>query len=178
MSRVVLERLRRRFGDAVLETSSDLGDDLAVVARPMLAEIAEFLRDDRELAFDMPVDCTAVDWHLKREQRFDVVWRLYSTTRHHRVCLKVRVSEADPVVPSLTPVWRGMNWHERECYDMYGVRFTGHPGLKRILMYEEFVGHPLRKDYPIDKRQPLVPLRPVRDVPTQMHPPPDRINRP
>ena len=66
--------------------------------------------------------------------------------------IKVQVSESDPSVASLTPIWRGMNWHERECWDLYGIRFTGHPNLKRVLMYEEFVGHPLRKDYPLQGR--------------------------
>jgi len=178
MAKVVLERLRRKFGDAIVETSSELGDDCAVVAREKLGEVAEFLRDDRELAFDMPIDCTALDWFQKREVRFDVVWHLYSMTKKHRLRLKVRVAEDDPTVPSLTPVWRGMNWHERETWDMYGIRFTGHPDLKRILLYEEFVGHPLRKDYPIDRRQPLIPLRKVKDVPTAKNPPKSRLNQP
>jgi NADH-quinone oxidoreductase subunit C len=178
MAKVVLERLRRKFGDAILETSSDFGDDCAVVAREKLGEIAEFLRDDRELAFDMPIDCSAVDWFQKREVRFDVIWHLYSMTKKQRLRLKVRVREDDPTVPSLTPTWRGMNWHERETWDMYGIRFTGHPNLKRILMYEEFVGYPLRKDYPIDKRQPLIPLRKVKEIPTQKNPPMSRLNRP
>jgi NADH-quinone oxidoreductase subunit C len=178
MSQVVLTRLARKFGDAVLDTSSEHGNETAVVTRERVSEIAEFLRDDRELAFDMPIDCTAVDWWQRRAQRFDVVWRLYSTTKHHRVCLKVRVSEEDSTVPSLTPIWRGMNWHEREAYDMYGIRFTGHPNLKRVLLYEEFVGHPLRKDYPIDKRQPLIPMRQVREIPTQKSPPRSRLNQP
>jgi NADH-quinone oxidoreductase subunit C len=180
MAQVVLERLRRKFGDAILETNTALGNECAVVAREKLVEIAAFLRDDRELAFDMPIDNTAVDWFQKRppQARFDVVWHVYSTTKHHRLRLKVRVGEEDPTVPSLTPTWRGMNWHERETWDLYGIRFTAHPNLKRILLYEEFVGHPLRKDYPIDRRQPLIPLRKVRDVPTQRNPPPTRLNQP
>jgi NADH-quinone oxidoreductase subunit C len=178
MAQVVLDRLRRKFGDAILETHSDLGDETAVVERDRIVEIAEFLRDDRELQFDSPIDCTAVDWHDRREPRFDVVYHLYSIRRQHRVRLKVQVPESDPSCASLTPVWRGMNWHERETWDLYGIRFTGHPNLKRVLMYEEFVGHPLRKDYPIDKRQPLVEMRPVKDVPTQRHAPPDMLNKP
>ncbi len=178
MAQVVLDRLRRKFGDAILETHSDHGNETAVVARERLLEIAEFLRDDPELAFDMPIDNTAVDFFGKRALRFDVVWHLYSVKKKHRVRIKVRVSEDDPTVPSLTPVWRGMNWFEREAWDLYGIRFTGHPNLKRVLMYEEFVGHPLRKDYPIDKRQPLIEMRPVRQTPTQKHPPASLLNKP
>jgi NADH-quinone oxidoreductase subunit C len=178
MAQVVLDRLRRKFGDAVIDTHAEHGDETAVVERQRLLEVAEFLRDDGELQFDMPIDCTAVDWHSKREPRFDVIYHLYSTRRHHRVRLKVRVPESDPTSASLTPVWRGMNWHERETWDLYGIRFTGHPNLKRVLMYEEFVGHPLRKDYPIDKRQPLIDMRPVKEHPTQRHPPADMLNEP
>jgi len=178
MAQIVLERLRRRFGDAIRETHSELGNDTAVVDGQRLVEIAEFLRDDRELLFDMPIDCTAVDWLGKREPRFEVVYHVYSTKRRHRLRLKVGVSEADPTTPALTPVWRGMDWHEREAWDLYGIRFVGHPNLKRILMYEEFVGHPLRKDYPIDRRQPLIEMRKVAQVPTQRHPPAELLNKP
>jgi NADH-quinone oxidoreductase subunit C len=178
MAQIVLERLRRKFGDAIQETHSELGNDTAVVERHRLTEIAEFLRDDRELAFDMPIDCTAVDWLNKREPRFEVVYHLYSTKRHHRLRLKVRIPEAEPSCPSLTLTWRGMDWHEREAWDLYGIRFVGHPNLKRILLYEEFVGHPLRKDYPIDKRQPLIEMRKVAQVPTQKAPPAELLNKP
>ena len=178
VSQIVLERLRRKFGDAIQASHSEHGNDTVVVDRFRLIEIAEFLKDDRELAFDMPIDCTAVDWLGKREPRFDVVYHLYSTKRLHRLRLKVQVAEADPACPSLTPVWRGMDWHEREAWDLYGIRFTGHPNLKRVLMYEEFVGHPLRKDYPIDKRQPLIEMRPMRQVATQRNPPAELLNKP
>jgi NADH-quinone oxidoreductase subunit C len=90
------------------------------------------------------------------EFRFDVVYHFYSTAHNHRVRLKVPLTLADPVVDSLTGLWRTADWFEREAWDMYGVTFTGHPNLRRILLYEEFKGHPLRKDYPIRKRQPLI----------------------
>jgi NADH-quinone oxidoreductase subunit C len=178
MSKAVLERLQKKFADAIVDVHSEHGNDTAVVDRQRLREVAEFLRDDKELAFDMPIDCSAVDWWQKKEPRFEVVWHLYSTTKNHRVRLKVRVPDDDPSCTSLTPIWRGMNWHEREAWDLYGIRFIGHPNLKRVLMYEEFVGHPLRKDYPIDKRQPLIEMRPVRQVPTQRRPRPDMLNKP
>jgi len=178
MSQIVLQRLTRKFGDAVLEAKAEHGDETAVVEAARLLEMATFLRDDRELAFDMPIDCTAVDYLGQKQPRFEVIWHLYSLKRGHRVRLKVRVDESDPSCPSLVPIWRGMDWHEREAYDMYGIRFLGHPNLKRILMYEEFVGHPLRKDYPIDQRQPLIELRSVKQIPTQRHPVPEQLNRP
>jgi NADH-quinone oxidoreductase subunit C len=88
--------------------------------------------------------------------RFEVVYHFFSLPLRHRVRLKVPVEEADPEVDSLTPLWAAANWFEREVWDMFGIRFKGHPSLKRILMYEEFVGHPLRRDYPVNKRQPLI----------------------
>ena len=90
------------------------------------------------------------------EYRFDLVYHFYSSTKNHRLRVKVPLSAADPVVDSLTRLWRSANWFEREAWDMFGVRFAGHPNLKRLLMYEAFQGHPLRKDYPIRKRQPLI----------------------
>jgi len=178
MAEVVLNRLRRKFGDAILETNAEHGNETAVVAKDRLVEIATFLRDDPELELDMPIDCTGVDWYERREPRFDVIYHLYSVARRHRLRLKVQVTLEDPTCPSLVPVWPGMNWHERECWDMYGIRFVGHPNLTRVLLYEEFEGHPLRKDYPIDRRQPLVELREVAAEPTQRHAPIEKLNRP
>jgi len=90
------------------------------------------------------------------EYRFDVVYHFYSSVHNHRLRIRVPLTTADPVVDSLTGLWEAANWFEREVWDMFGIRFTGHPNLKRILMYEGFSGHPLRKDYPIRKRQPLI----------------------
>ena len=88
--------------------------------------------------------------------RFEVVYHLYSLNQNHRVRIKVPLEEKKAEVASLTPLWPAADWYEREVWDMFGICFTGHPNLKRILMYEEFAGHPLRKDYPITKRQPLI----------------------
>jgi len=174
----VLQRLARRFGDTIID--SGLGKDHAwvVVDRAVLHDVAMFLRDTPELRFDMPIDCTAIDWLGVREPRFEVVYHLYSMSHGHRLRLKAQVPESDPNVSSLSSVWRGMNWHERETWDMYGIRFAGHPDLRRVLMYEEFQGHPLRKDFPVDGRQPLIEMRPVRDVRTQRDPTPDMLNKP
>jgi NADH-quinone oxidoreductase subunit C len=158
VSKHVLERLKARFTDQVEETHSNQGDDTAYVKRDKLVELLTFLRDDAELAFNLPVDLTVVDWYQKREPRFEVVYHLYSTTKRHRVRLKVRVDEDDARVPSSFAVWPGFDWYEREAWDLYGVRFEGHPNHTRIMMWEGFEGHPLRKDYPINKRQPLTTL--------------------
>jgi len=90
------------------------------------------------------------------QERFVVVYHLFSLRHKHRIRLEVPVSETEPEVDSVTSLWVGANWYEREVWDMFGIRFRGHPNLKRILMYEEFDGHPLRKDYPVRRRQPLI----------------------
>lgn len=102
---------------------------------------------------------TAEGWQRlvsNSEYRFEVVYHFYSTAQHRRLRLKVPLTASDAVIDSLTGLWAAANWFEREVWDMFGIRFAGHPGLKRILLYEEFNGHPLRKDYPINKRQPLI----------------------
>lgn len=151
----VLRALAERFGDAIVSTHSDFGDDTALVARERIVEICTFLRDDPEMAFEFAMDLTGVDY-LGEEPRFEVVYHLFSYAKKRRVRLKVRVPESDPAVETVSGVWPGMNWYEREAYDMYGIVFRGHPNLRRILLYEDFVGHPLRKDYPKAKRQPTI----------------------
>jgi NADH-quinone oxidoreductase subunit C len=151
----VLETLVGKFGDDIVSTHSDFGDDTALVRRERIVEICTFLRDDPGLRFDFAMDLTGVDY-LGEEPRFEVVYHLYSLEKKHRVRIKTRVPEEDPVIDSVIPVWAGMDWYEREAYDMYGIVFRNHPNLKRILMYESFVGHPLRKDYPKAKRQPTI----------------------
>jgi NADH-quinone oxidoreductase subunit C len=156
----IIERLRTRLGSAVVETHAQHGDHTAVIDRAALPAALGLCRDDVDLAFDMLMDLTAVDYqkYPGREDgpRFEVVYHLYSVRWNHRVRLKVRVDEDDAVVPSAVPLWPIADWFEREVWDMFGVRFEGHPDLRRLLMYEEFVGHPLRKDYPINRRQPLI----------------------
>ncbi len=124
------------------------------------------------MAFDAPVFCTCIDrldgrplhrppseaWHEDRDDqpRFEVCYQLRSLAHRHRIRLKIGVPEQDARCPSLTELWSAFNWQERETFDMYGIRFDGHPDLRRIYLYDEFVGYPLRKDYPKDQRQPLV----------------------
>jgi NADH-quinone oxidoreductase subunit C len=163
MARAVLDQLRAQFGHVVVETHEQHGDDTAVIQRDHVAEVARFLRDTPVLAFNMLVDITAVD-HLGRRdetERFEVVYHLYSLQHRHRVRLKVRVGDVDPHVPTLSRLWGAANWAEREVWDMYGIRFDGHPDLRRILLYESFKGFPLRKDFPLDGEQAIVDEGPV-----------------
>ena len=135
-----------------------------LVVRPeLVTDVLRFLRDDPEHAFDMLVDITAVDYRPKHGC-FHVVYLLRSLARNARLTVKTKPAGDDPVVASVSALWKNADWAEREVWDMFGVRFAGHPGLRRILLYPEFEGHPLRKDYPVDKRQPLIPERdPIAD---------------
>ncbi len=151
----VLSKLAARFGESVVATHSDFGDATALVRRDAWADVCRFLRDDPELSFDLAMDLTGVDY-LGESPRFEVVLHLYSLAKKHRVRVKTRVPEDDPTLATIVPVWPGMNFYEREAYDMYGIVFQGHPDLRRILLYETFEGHPLRKDYPKMRRQPTI----------------------
>jgi NADH-quinone oxidoreductase subunit C len=111
-----------------------------------------------EFGFDIFLDVTAVDWP-KQAQRFELVYHFYTTTHKVRVRIKTRVTEADPHIDSLLPLYGSAGFMERECHEMYGIVFDGHADLRPILLYEGFVGHPLRKDYPKQQEQPLVPYR-------------------
>jgi NADH-quinone oxidoreductase subunit C len=150
-----LQLLRENFPDAVLETLLPQGDATAVIRSEVLTKIIDFLKSDPRLQFNILIDITAVDY-LERKPRFDVVYHLLSLPFNRRLRLKVPVDDGQTTLESLTPWWGSANWLEREVWDMFGIRFAGHPDLKRILMYEPFEGHPLRKDYPIRKRQPLI----------------------
>jgi len=140
-----VKRFRARFGESIGEAWLDRKQAILVVARERLVEVARYARDDEK--FDFLTDLTAVDWP-KREKRFEVVLNLYSFEKNERLRLKAPAGENEPV-PSVTGVWATANWLEREAYDMFGIRFEGHPDLKRILLPEEWQGHPLRKDYDI-----------------------------
>src|SRR6516165_5626550 len=188
---LMIRRVTEVLGDRIIERRSFRGEDRIHVAREHIVEVGKILRDDDELAFDLLLDVTAIDYlgqpddfEIKREiwdqerpvlrrqpasrhelvlpprgpqPRFAVVYHLTSTTRLHRLRIKCRVPEDDPTIASLTPLWPGANWLERETYDLYGIQFTGHPDLRRIYLNEEFVGHPLRKDYGKWDEQPIQP---------------------
>jgi NADH-quinone oxidoreductase subunit C len=164
MAKAVIDALVARFPDAVYDPYVGVGgDDCAFVKRDRIDEVGRFLKTDPAMRFDLAPYITAVDY-LGQDPRFEVVYNLLSIPNNARIRLRVKVPEADPVVKSVVAVWRGADWFERYCFDMYGIRFTDHPDLRRLLMYDEFVGHPLRKDYPLRGRQPLVPEREVQDL--------------
>jgi NADH/F420H2 dehydrogenase subunit C len=142
-----LLELQERLGGAG-QLSYWVGDWTVIVPVDRLLETASFLRDAASARFDYCSDVTATDWPT-RPERFDVIHCLYSTVHRHRVRIKVRVGDGQPVA-SVTGLWPAANWLEREVYDMFGIPFTGHPDLRRILMPEEWQGHPERKDYPLE----------------------------
>ncbi|HEY2930624.1 MAG TPA: NADH-quinone oxidoreductase subunit C [Acidobacteriota bacterium] len=152
---LTLGKLKENFSDSIFELGNYRGDDFAVVRGDRIVEIARFIRDHPELQYNFLIDLTAVDYP-RRSPRFEVVYHFLSLPFKHRVRLKVPVEEKNAEVPSLVSLWDGANWFEREVWDMFGIRFQGHPDLRRILLYEGFEGHPLRKDYPINRRQPLI----------------------
>ncbi len=164
MSKAVIAALVERFPGVVTDAYEGVGgDDCAFVQKDRIEEVCRFLKTDPKLEFNFAPYITAVDY-LGQEPRFEVVYNLYSTRTNARVRLRVKVPEGDCQVPTVTGVWTGADWFERYCFDMYGISFSGHPDLRRLLMYDEFVGHPLRKDYPLKGRQPLVAERNVPDI--------------
>jgi NADH-quinone oxidoreductase subunit C len=141
----LVKRYKQKFGPAILESWIDRKQSILVVTRELLGEIAIYSRDEEK--FDWLSDLTAVDWP-KREKRFDIVLLMYSFEKNERLRLKVHAT-AEERVPSVQGIWSTANWMEREVFDMFGVVFEGHPDLKRILLPDEWQGHPLRKDYDI-----------------------------
>ncbi len=161
MSKQVIDALVARFPEAVYDPYVGVGgDDCAFVRREAIVDVCRALKQDH--GFDMAPYVTAVDY-LGQTPRFEVVYNCYATKANARIRLRVKLAEGE-ALPSVTSVWRGANWFERYCYDMYGIPVTGHPDLRRLLMYPEFEGNPLRKDYPLRGRQPLVKEREVHDI--------------
>ncbi|MDL1859644.1 NADH-quinone oxidoreductase subunit C [Betaproteobacteria bacterium PRO7] len=152
----VVDRMQSALAPLARETSIAHGVLVLAIEPARLLPLVQRLKD--EFAFDLFLDVTAVDW-LGQSPRFEVVWHFYSTQHKVRVRVKTRVAEADPTVDSLVTLYGAARFMERECHDMYGIAFRGNADLRPILLYEGFVGHPLRKDYPKQHEQPLVPYR-------------------
>jgi len=144
-----LARLLAWNPEAVEAGKFDRDETTIVLNRSAIREACAILRDDADLRFNFLVDITCVDWY-PNEPRFDVVYHLLSIPRHERLRLKVRLGSGDTSLESVTSVWPSANFFEREVYDLFGVRFSGHPNLRRIMMPEDWEGHPLRKDYPVE----------------------------
>jgi NADH-quinone oxidoreductase subunit C len=144
-----LQRLLEWHAPAVQGAKFDRDEMSITVDRAQIREACALLRDDKEVPFNYLSDVTCVDWHPS-EPRFEVIYHLLSIPKKERVRLKVRLDGASPVVESITSVWPGANYFEREVFDLFGIRFTGHPYLRRILMPEDWEGYPLRKDYPVE----------------------------
>jgi NADH-quinone oxidoreductase subunit C len=145
-------------GAVVPPAEETRGQAVVGVPREAVVELLGHLRDDAATRFDRLVDLTAVDY-LGCTPRFQVVYELHSLAHGHRLRVKAGVPEEDPVIATVSGLWAAALWPEREVFDLFGIRFAGHPDLRRILLYPEFKGHPLRKDYELNRRHPLVPER-------------------
>jgi NADH-quinone oxidoreductase subunit C len=147
----LIDRVRERFGDAITEAVATLGQQILRVQKGSYLELCNFLHDDPEALFDMCTDLTAIHWPERAGQEFEVVILLYSVPNNRRLRVKVSLADGEGC-PSATPIWAGADWMEREVFDMFGIRFEGHPDLRRILLPEDWPGYPLRKEYPIEYR--------------------------
>ncbi len=145
----IAEKIKGEFPDQVIEVVEFSDQVSVIVKKDRIFNICRYLHDDADLSFDHLKDLCGVDYLNKKEVRFEVVYNLYSIRHHHMIRLRAEVPEDDPTIQSVTPIWAGANWHERECFDMFGVTFKGHPDMRRILLPEDWEGNPLRKDYPL-----------------------------
>jgi len=145
----IAERIREVFPEEVLAVSEFRGQVSVTLRKTRIRDIARYLHDDPDLYFDYLIDVCGVDYLGKKEKRFELVYHLYSIKHRRMIRLKAEVGEEDLTIDSVTSVWIGANWHERETFDLFGITFSGHPDLRRILMPEDWEGHPLRKDYPL-----------------------------
>lgn len=143
-----LQSLRENFRDSIQLVNDFRGERTLVVKKADIVRVCEFLRDNEAFRFDSIRDICGVDYY-RPDDRYEVVYNLYSLEGKLRIRLKVCVDESDMHVPSVTSVWEGADWLERETYDMFGIFFDGHPDLRRIYMPEEFEHYPLRKDFPL-----------------------------
>jgi len=161
MAKALIDLVKKSFPEAVLETHAQHGDETIVVDATAWHDVARFLKSNSAADMSMLMDLTAVDYP-DRDPRFEVVAHYYSLAKGHRLRVKARIGNPlgeNARIRSLADLWGSANWMERECWDMFGVVFEGHPDLRRILLYPEFEGHPLRKDYDAHRIQPLVPYR-------------------
>ncbi len=163
---MILERFQEKFSSHIVSHTQAFGNLVVTVKKDQIHEMLAFLKSDPALDFNLFMDACGIDYQGMPElpadfPRFAVLYNLYSLQHQHRIQLKVQIPYQDGVemvLPTAMGVWAGANWYEREIWDMFGIRFDGHPHLKRLLLYDAFEGHPLRKDYPMAKRQ-KIPLQ-------------------
>ena len=148
-SNPAVEVLRAWSANAIEEVIEFRGETTLVIPRKVLLQVAARCREDEKLQFNLLTDATCVD-RCPLEPRFELQYHLVSIPKKNKLRLRVKLSGDDPVVDSLVPVWPGANWLEREIFDLMGIRFTGHPDLRRILLPDDWEGHPLRKDFPVE----------------------------
>lgn len=155
---LLADKIRSSFPNLVTEALKQQSDEVVVIKKEGVRDVCNVLKNDPAFRFNVLMDLFAVDYLFweEREFRFEVVYNLFSAPANKRLFIKARIPESDLAIDSVTSLWPAANWYEREVWDMFGIGFNGHPNLKRILMYEGFEGHPLRKDYPYNKRQPLI----------------------
>lgn len=144
-----IELIRDHFGGGITDVTSVHNEKTLTAMPEILIPLCRFLKEREDFAFDFLTDLCGVDY-FPASPRFRVVYHLYSITHKHRLRVKVAVEEGDPVVDSCMSLWAGADWHERECFDLFGIIFRGHPNLQRILLPPDFDGHPLRKDFPLE----------------------------
>lgn len=148
-----LELFKEKFGEAILDAAKDKGQAVLKVTSAKLHEVLKFCKEDKTLDFNLLLDVIGVDY-LSQSPRFEVIYLLYSIKQKHRLRIKVGIEESQNLATA-SDLWASADWAEREIFDMFGIKFSGHPNLKRILMFASFEGHPLRKDYPVAKRQKI-----------------------
>jgi NADH-quinone oxidoreductase subunit C len=150
----VAERLKESFPEEVLSIDEFRGQVHVTVRKNKILEIAKYLNEEPELNFDYLRDLCGVDYLGKKNPRFEVVYQLFSHKHKHMIRLKAQVPEEGCSIKSVVSVWKAADWNERECYDLFGIKFEGHPDHRRILLPEDWEGHPLRKDYPVEGPSP------------------------
>ncbi len=157
----IIKLLKEKFPSAIISFHNFCNDDTIIIKKDYLKEIMQFLKNDKLTQFNMLIDITAVDY-LGNEPRFEVVYHLLSIPLKQRLRIKIPLEENDTNIESITGIYPGANWFEREVYDMFGIKFLNHPNLKRLFMYDEFEGYPLRKDFPLKKQFPRIPMREIK----------------
>ncbi|MBC7472814.1 MAG: NADH-quinone oxidoreductase subunit C, partial [Candidatus Sericytochromatia bacterium] len=151
---LTVSKIRKSYPESILEVYPSKDDDAILIKKENIIAILTLLRDDKELDYNMLMDVGVVDYlkyPIRKRERFEVFYQMYSLTKLHRIRIKCPVSIKEPTIDSANDLWKSANWGEREAFDQFGIKFNNHPNLKRILNHHEFVGHPLRKDYPTKK---------------------------